>query len=191
MPRKTKTIHVGIPLINHEIYFAVQKAFQSNGVTLVDLNSNKIIKGQVNLTDIGLIRTDKIKPKTRRSFGFVSSEEPISDNKVDRVEATLTILGNPESEAIPILICVINTHDVNDWIPIITQVATNFIKVSKSKPVYLAKFEIETLCLPDPNDPQSAIEAMLDRIQKSRSDSVDAFSDQDIPLSDEDFDDEE
>lgn len=190
-PRKKAPVSFNITINQHSIYFAIQKAFQDNGIHLVDLETGKIIKGQVNITDIGMIRHEKHKPKTRRALGFLSFIEPDPDESVDLVEATITILQNPEKVPVPILICVIDNNQVADWVNIIASIAGLFVEVSHGKGTQLVTFEIETLCVPDPEDPKSALDTMLYRIHKQYSGSADVVSNQDIPLSDLGFDDEE
>jgi hypothetical protein len=108
-PRK-KQVTFDIAINQHNIYFAVQKAFQESGVHLVDLETNEIIKGQVNITDVGLIRANQLKPKFRQTFGFVPKFEPVTKMEVEAVEATLTILQNPENVPVPLLICVVDDN---------------------------------------------------------------------------------
>lgn len=164
------------------LYFQVQKAIQDQAVVLVDLYSNKPISGQVNLASIGLIQKTSLPTiKQKPPLGFpikhqASLNKEAPPRFVERVEATLSAYhGEQEGDPLLIVIQVINQKHLEIWSQKIVNLIPSFLVIGpKNKPVTSVVFEVEALCLPGEDDPDSSIDAILNEIQKFRPESGDS-----------------
>ena len=179
-PKKKKVVEIDlsdlIRVTQPTLYFQVQKAIQDQDIVLVDLNSGKHISGQVNLATIGLVQKTSLPTiKEKPPLGFPIKHQNYSPQEttpkfVNRVEATLSAYhGEQENDPLLIVVQVINQNHLEIWSQKIVSVIPNFFVLGpKNKPIPTVVFEVEALCLPDENDPDSSIEAVLNEIQKFR-----------------------
>lgn len=186
-----------IRIIDANFFFALQNYFQQLGVIFIDLNTGQPIYGQVNVDTLGMVTSlpKKVQPKPNNSGdGFLLPQMEPKKISVD-VEATLNLYQPPENSENIVTIQVVNQADLDKWYKLTAEVGKHFVELDEFENTFTdTTFHIVPLAVPDPADStNSAISTMLGNIQnyRSGSDSVYAFSDQDIPLSDLDFDGEE
>lgn len=162
-----------VKIVDPELYYTVQIVLQAFGIILVDLSTGKHIHGQVNLPRIGLI-TPHTHSAKKPPIGFPLphsiKKDSITISENDPVDAILIcppeqeITG--ETQPLYLIIQVIDHRHLDDWESLLTEislvVSERFGRVRKAKVI----FDLTSLCMPDPDDPDSARIAVLRQVQE-------------------------
>lgn len=151
-----------------DLYYSVQALFQAEGITLVDLDNGNHFAGQVNIPQIGMIVFDNGSGK-KRGFGFVTPNKKTETiaHKMQNVDATLGCENITPEDGQP-MFCVIQVVDddyLEDWKDLATKIANLLVKREKRVKYPQVVFGITSLCLPDVDNPQETINAVLSKVQ--------------------------
>ena len=171
-PRVPKRPLIQLPdlvtVADPKLYYMVQALLQAEGVIFVDLDDGSHISGQVNIPQVGMLVFENNSGK-KYGFGLIP---PIKKDGGDliapqNVDATLGCEQiNPDAGQ-P-MFCVIQVVDddyLDDWKDLANHVANILAKRDRHGAYPQVVFGITSLCLPDTNDPQSAKNAVLRKIQ--------------------------
>lgn len=157
-----------ITVADPEPYFAAQFLFQQFGIVLVDLATGDRISGQVHLPQIGMI-IPEVDPKPQKYFGFIPPLNPTSKPKYEKqnVDAVLVCEAiDPKSDQPLLLVVQVIDHGyLEDWIQLTHNIANLLTKKVRRKYIPQVVFGITSLCAPDEQDPDSALNAVLRQVQ--------------------------
>lgn len=179
-PSEPKMV-LDVELLTPEVFFAVEKAFQDQGITLVDLATGTPIDGQINALDIGMIHPDTPTTKAKPGFGFIPSvkQEQLKKRDVDAV-----LCQHPEAgfqSSTPVLIKVVRDEDMSKWLVLLSQIAGNFPVKSGRKNICAVAFSITSLSKSNGPD-GSATTAVLRTVQGYGFGSASGVSNTEIDL---------
>lgn len=172
--QKSKSVSVNTDLflnvINPNLLFNVQRAFQSQGITFVNLSNGRFIYGNVNTDTLGMVRSSPGVKETTHNFGFPVNHTgqftPKPKQVIVNVEATLNIYEPPKkTDPVVFTVRVVNKADLEYWYSLSQNIGLGFLKLVRGKPKPLAVFNIVPLTSPDEADPNSSISTMLELIQ--------------------------
>ena len=175
-----------------DIFYDTQKAFQDQGVTLIDLDTGQPINGQVNISDIGMIEPGK-PLKVIHQMGFV---QPSSENDLDYVKTDIdAVLVFDQSSQRPgepfyLLIQVVEHDDVDLWTEICLAVARKFVVKSQGNLSPKVIFGITSLSRGLALD-SSARNTALRKIRSYTLDAIDSISDSALIPEDDSLEDDE
>jgi len=175
-----------------DLYYSVQALFQAEGITLVDLDNGNHFAGQVNIPQIGMIVFDNGDNK-KRGFGFIplGKKTKTTDAKIQNIDATLGCENITPEDGQP-MFCVIQVVDddyLEDWKDLATKIANLLVKRDKRIKYPQVVFGITSMCLPDIDNPQSTINAVLSKVQ-GYGQSGDTYAISHDPLPSDPFEDE-
>jgi len=147
------------------LYYKVQKSLQDEGVFFVDPKTGEIITGQINLHSLGMTLFPKMQIK-KPAFGFVAihnKEEVLVDNPDKQtIEAFFSAhISEDPNAPLMIVIQVVDDSNIEDWYEIVRKAGSQFVKRDKKGIFTTVVFVITSLCVPDTDDPDSAVNAIM------------------------------
>ena len=159
--------------------FQIQQLLRTAGAVLVDLQTGLVIKGFVDLPEIGLVDTTKNHP-IRKGLGFIPPVAPAPPdyNFID-VDAILLVNQDYlEKGQPPYSILVVEDADIDKWAELAYAISLQFVTKVDGQPKPSVTIKVGSLAVSDDNDPKSAINAVLRRRQGYGFEDADAVSGQ-------------
>lgn len=169
MPRYPTALLTDLVVVaDPDLYYSVQALFQAEGITLVDLDNGNHFTGQVNIPQVGMIVFENGTGKNK-GFGLIpqAKKTKTSPKKMQNVDATLGCENINTEDGQP-MFCVIQVVDddyLEEWKELATKIANLLVKRDKRVKYPQVVFGITSLCLPDVDNPQETINAVLSKVQ--------------------------
>ena len=172
--------------------FQIQQLLRTAGAVLIDLQTGMVIKGFVDLSEIGLIDTTKQHP-SKKGLGFIPPAAPAPPN-YNFVDVDAILLVNQdylEKNQPPYSILVVEDDDIDKWAELAYAICLQFVVKVKGQPRPSVTIKVGSMAVSDENDPKSAINAVLRRRQGYGFEDADAVSNHFLFEESDYFDDEE
>lgn len=159
--------------------YNIQNQIKEFGVDFVDLNTGEIIKGNIYIDTLGMIVKKKIKKvKKQKETPLIFFYHHLKEKSSFDIEATINIY-QPQNQNDPTIftIQIIDEGNLKFWQRMVVEIGKVYLSQRASGEILPEViFHLIPLTIPDPTDPESAIQAMLGNIQRYNASSKNSLN---------------